>query len=70
MPLTVDPVCGMQVDPASALSIRYGGETYHFCEYACADTFREDPERWVPETRRSMTDIEAPSAPAASGGTL
>lgn len=70
MPLTVDPVCGMQVDPASALSIRYGSETYHFCESVCADTFREDPERWVPEPPRSMTDIEAPAAPAAAGGTL
>ena len=47
-PTTIDPVCGMQVDPSAAVTVDYAGETYHFCESACADTFRDDPDRWVP----------------------
>ncbi|MEW5990396.1 MAG: YHS domain-containing protein [Chloroflexota bacterium] len=45
---TIDPVCGMQVDPSTAVAFEYAGENYHFCESTCADTFREDPDRWIP----------------------
>ena len=49
MPTTTsDPVCGMQVDPKTALVVEYASETYYFCESACADTFRDDPDRWIP----------------------
>lgn len=44
----IDPVCGMEVDPATAVSVEFGGVVYYFCERACADTFREDPGRWLP----------------------
>ena len=43
-----DPVCGMQVDPETAVAVEYGGHVYSFCESACADTFRDDPDRWIP----------------------
>ena len=46
---TTDPVCGMQVDPAAAISVEYEGEIYHFCESVCADTFRDEPDRWIPQ---------------------
>ena len=46
-PTTIDPVCGMQVDPSTAVAVEYAGETYYFCESACADTFRDDPDRWI-----------------------
>ena len=42
-----DPVCGMAVDPATAIQINVDGRVYSFCEVACADTFREDPQRWI-----------------------
>ena len=42
-----DPVCGMVVDPAAAIQISVDGSSYYFCESACADTFREDPQRWI-----------------------
>src|SRR5436305_1403262 len=33
---TVDPVCGMTVDPARAAgSAEHGGRTYHFCSTHC-----------------------------------
>lgn len=47
-PTKSDPVCGMQVDPNTAVKLQYAGETYCFCESACADTFRDDPDRWIP----------------------
>lgn len=46
---TIDPVCGMQVDPASAIAVEYAGDVYYFCEAVCADTFLDEPTRWVPQ---------------------
>ena len=46
---TTDPVCGMQVDPAAAISVEHEGEIYRFCESVCADTFRDEPDRWIPQ---------------------
>lgn len=45
---TSDPVCGMQVEPENAVAVEYDGHVYYFCESACADTFRDDPNRWIP----------------------
>lgn len=45
----IDPVCGMQVDPASAIAVAYAGDVYYFCESACADIFGDEPVRWIPE---------------------
>ena len=44
-----DPVCGMPIDPASSVAVDHDGRTYYFCESACADTFRDDPDRWIPQ---------------------
>ena len=44
----IDPVCGMPIDPAAAVAVKHHDRTYYFCESACADTFRDDPARWVP----------------------
>jgi P-type Cu+ transporter len=43
----VDPVCGMNVDPASAQMHRLGNETYHFCSAACRDKFVANPARYL-----------------------
>jgi YHS domain-containing protein len=43
----VDPVCGMTIDREKAVIVTYRGNAYYFCEVACADIFRDDPERWV-----------------------
>ncbi|HLA15602.1 MAG TPA: YHS domain-containing protein [Candidatus Limnocylindrales bacterium] len=48
-PAVTDPVCGMPVDPKSAVAIKYDGRTYYFCESTCADTFRDEPDRWIPK---------------------
>lgn len=39
-----DPICGMMVDKATALTSERGGRTYYFCSQNCLRTF-EDPER-------------------------
>jgi uncharacterized membrane protein YraQ (UPF0718 family)/YHS domain-containing protein len=39
-----DPVCGMQVQTASAPArATFGGREYHFCSEHCRDRFRRDP---------------------------
>ena len=43
----VDPVCGMTIDRNAAILVNHAGASYHFCDIACADTFRAEPERWV-----------------------
>jgi Cu+-exporting ATPase len=58
--ITIDPVCGMAVDPRSAIAVDYSGARYHFCESACAETFREDPKRWVrPEGGRQPSAADS-----------
>jgi P-type Cu+ transporter len=43
-----DPVCGMQVDPASAAGrSEHEGTTYHFCSSHCKQKFDADPSRYV-----------------------
>jgi Cu+-exporting ATPase len=51
-----DPVCGMEVDPAtSELSLEHGGKTYWFCGKGCLLEFRDDPETYLaPEYVPSM----------------
>ena len=45
-----DPVCGMDVDPASAAgSSEYKGKTYYFCAPGCKKSFDDDPEKYLAE---------------------
>ncbi|NIA06514.1 MAG: YHS domain-containing protein, partial [Actinobacteria bacterium] len=45
---TVDPVCGMLVDPDSAAAhVRYQGQDYHFCSSSCAEKFRSNPSTYL-----------------------
>ena len=44
---TVDPVCGMTIDPRTAIAVVHDRATYYFCETACAETFRDQPQRWA-----------------------
>jgi len=43
-----DPVCGMEIDPATAAaSEEYRGTTYYFCSQGCHDTFMAEPEKYA-----------------------
>jgi uncharacterized membrane protein YraQ (UPF0718 family)/YHS domain-containing protein len=48
-----DPVCGMQVDRAKALTAEHGGRTVHFCSEHCRHRFLEEPERYASGARPS-----------------
>ena len=38
-----DPVCGMSVDPKTAVSSQFEGKTYYFCCNGCKTSFDKDP---------------------------
>jgi Cu+-exporting ATPase len=43
-----DPVCGMDVDPATAAgSFEHGGRSYYFCCRQCLEKFRSNPGRYT-----------------------
>ncbi len=44
---TIGPVCGMKVEISEAFSRRYDGKKYYFDKYACAETFKMTPEKYV-----------------------
>jgi len=69
---TVDPVCGMTVDPVTAtISHEHVGQTYYFCCDGCRAKFQVDPDRFLKS--QSSAPGAAPSASAdllrrSSGG--
>ena len=47
-----DPVCGMQVDEASAAAhVEHQGTTFYFCSTGCRQRFEQDPEKFVMGSR-------------------
>ena len=45
---SIDPVCGMSVDLATAeATVAHDGTVYAFCAQSCADRFSGDPERFL-----------------------
>ena len=56
----VDPVCGMQVDPAAGKpEFRYRDQTYHFCCGSCHDRFEADPYFYLSGNRQRQREAEA-----------
>jgi Cu+-exporting ATPase len=44
----MDPVCGMDVDPATAQhKSEYQGTTYYFCAPGCRRAFEADPKKYL-----------------------
>ena len=43
----IDPVCGMEADPATAPSHVYQGQTHYFCGIGCRDSFAAEPEKYL-----------------------
>ncbi|MGW6396143.1 heavy metal translocating P-type ATPase, partial [Streptomyces sp. NPDC055103] len=51
--MTVDPVCGMEVDPTTAPEHRDGpAGPLHFCSTQCATAYDAAPGRYTPSTSR------------------
>ena len=49
---SIDPVCGMTLDPRTTeLRSEYQGTLYYFCGAGCKKAFDADPKRYLhPET--------------------
>src|ERR1700720_1788513 len=46
--LAKDPVCGMDVDPATARHrAHHGGHTHYFCSAGCRAKFEADPAKYL-----------------------
>ncbi len=59
-----DPVCGMMVDPASAVGKHeHRGKTYYFCNPRCLEKFRAEPEKYLAP---SPVSLGGPTAPASA----
>ena len=51
MATAVDPVCGMEVDPALApAQTSYEGQAYFFCSDECRRLFEENPSEYLKST--------------------
>jgi Cu+-exporting ATPase len=51
--LVKDPVCGMNVDPATTKhQLEHAGKSYYFCCAHCAEKFRADPDKYLAQAPR------------------
>ena len=62
-----DPVCGMQVDPATSTErAQHAGKTYYFCCDGCRNMFAADPAKYL--AKQPVTPAAAPVVTAAAAG--
>ncbi len=47
--LATDPICGMNVDRCNGLKTEYRGVNYYFCSTHCQQTFKDAPEKYIPD---------------------
>jgi len=53
--VAVDPVCGMEVDPAKArYKTLYRGKVYYFCSSMCKEEFEKRPEYYLQHGPQGM----------------
>ena len=46
--MAMDPVCGMEVDPATASQkTENQGQTYYFCAPGCRRAFESEPDKYL-----------------------
>ena len=68
MNTSIDPVCGMAVDPAkSAGQFEYKGTTYYFCNPNCQHRFSADPESYLNKPPQ-LSAMQAPQPMVQLGG--
>ena len=65
----IDPVCGMEIDPASAAAETcHDGIKVFFCAEGCRDTFLADPERFTKPKRKGFWKRYLARMEKATGG--
>ena len=58
--LTLDPVCGMRVDPArTPHKAQHAGQTHFFCSAGCREKFVADPARYLKEAAAPPPPVDA-----------
>ena len=64
-PTERDPVCGMNVNPATAQHVReHAGKKYYFCCSGCAEKFKAAPQTYLNKPAPSgLVTLGAPAAP-------
>jgi Cu+-exporting ATPase len=51
----LDPVCKMEVNPASAEGqSEFEGQSFYFCSKECKQKFERDPQRYIDDTDRAQ----------------
>ena len=66
----IDPVCGMEVDPATAQwKTEYKGQTYYFCAPGCQQSFEKEPEKYLAHGPTDAND-RRPSTMTQSDGII
>ena len=45
--MSIDPVCGMEVDESSEFKSNAGGQTTYFCSAECKDKFEKNPNEFT-----------------------
>lgn len=46
--MVMDPICKMEVDPATAQwTSKHDGKMYYFCAPGCKEMFEQDPVKWA-----------------------
>ncbi len=68
--LAHDPVCGMDIDPATAAgSVEHEGKTIYFCSRHCVAKFQADPSRYTTPARPTLAHpglvVLNPAVPAS-----
>ena len=67
---SVDPVCGMTVDPSRAAGhAEHAGRTYLFCSGHCLGEFQRDPARYA-GARTGRSDATPPTPASPHGGDM
>jgi Cu+-exporting ATPase len=61
-----DPVCGMNVNPASAKAhTQHNGQTFYFCCNGCAQEFQQDPAKYLSTPSAKPSSVGTPAGAAA-----
>ncbi|MHB2020431.1 MAG: heavy metal translocating P-type ATPase [Candidatus Xenobia bacterium] len=56
--MEIDPVCGMQVDPAQAgASETVDGRTFYFCHKVCARRFLREPQKYMAPVEKAVDPV-------------
>src|ERR1700686_1079288 len=62
-----DPVCGMNVNPASAKHVHeYAGKKYYFCCASCGEKFKGQPQAYLNRPTQFSPNLVMLGTPAAA----